>query len=308
MHVATYDEQTWIDLNDEYNKLPSKLRSKKDDRWLLKMKRLGLPFSFCRVTERGNIEREVPYWLGQKKSVWIQLEDWNQLLEGKVLSKEVTDVPGLVGEDGFVHAYKLMGMAHRQVHHISHSKPFLKAQDILQKELGVTQSEIIWNDGVSVWWHPRLADWAAFHVDVSFAMKATKWIDDAKAKLPGVAEKHRQALASISSTPHDEDNVLEKTIATELFAELGGRLEVPTKNGVADHVTEDEVIEIKKAKTVVHAFQAVGQVNAYSTSFPMLRKRVHLFGSSREVGACKACTELQDYASHNNVALTYQVR
>ena len=309
MHTIQFGEKLWVDMNVEYHNLPPSLKAGQSaDRWLTRLKKLGLPYCFCRVTVYGKIAEELSMKSAFKKSVWVPVDDWKQLLDGKPLSKEVSNVPGLISCDGFVNANKLLSLAYKQLHHVVNSNPYKKARDLLQAELEVDVSGVLRVVDDELLWHPRLADWVAFHVDTGFAIKATKWIDQAKLLLPGVAQEHQSALNDISADGWRSPGcVLETTIRDRLWESVGGKKEAMACQGFSDLVTCDEIIEVKKIRARISPYQAIGQVTAYASSYPTLKKRVHLFGSRKRVEFSMKCEDLSRFAAHNAVTLTFEI-
>lgn len=68
---------------------------------------------------------------------------------------------------------------------------------------------------------------------------------------------------------------LESVICARLKEELGALSEVVTPSGRIDLLTEDFVIEVKKAEKWK---DGVGQLQAYQVYYPTHQKRLHLFG------------------------------
>jgi phage anti-repressor protein len=66
----------------------------------------------------------------------------------------------------------------------------------------------------------------------------------------------------------------EKAIADSLAMALNGVREVVVEHGRVDIVTNDEIIEVKTASKWKHA---LGQLLAYTTTYPQHRLRMHLF-------------------------------
>lgn len=62
-----------------------------------------------------------------------------------------------------------------------------------------------------------------------------------------------------------------------LWQEVGGEIEVPTKTGRIDILTDTYVVEIKDVR---HWKAAVGQVLVYQLEFPSHQARIHLYGKS----------------------------
>ncbi|MBE9018894.1 hypothetical protein C7Y66_11000 [Chroococcidiopsis sp. CCALA 051] len=77
-------------------------------------------------------------------------------------------------------------------------------------------------------------------------------------------------------------NTIEKSICDRLHSELGGLVEVATPAGRNDLLTNAEIIEIKAIKDWK---AALGQILVYSGFYPQHQKRLHLFGSTKELKA-----------------------
>jgi predicted DNA-binding transcriptional regulator AlpA len=75
------------------------------------------------------------------------------------------------------------------------------------------------------------------------------------------------------------DNI-EQKICHLLKNKLGGLTEVSTPAGRIDLLTESEIIEVKR---ISDWKTALGQVLVYSGFYPEHRKRIHLFGNSKEL-------------------------
>lgn len=68
---------------------------------------------------------------------------------------------------------------------------------------------------------------------------------------------------------------VERVYADALAAKLNGHREVPVPTGFIDVLTDSEIIEVKYALCWKHA---IGQVQMYGLYYPLLAKRIHLFG------------------------------
>lgn len=75
-------------------------------------------------------------------------------------------------------------------------------------------------------------------------------------------------------------NRVENKIRDRLHVTLGGLVEVNTPAGRIDLLTQTEVIEVKYIKDWK---AALGQVLAYSGFYPQHLKRLHLFGSTKDL-------------------------
>lgn len=78
------------------------------------------------------------------------------------------------------------------------------------------------------------------------------------------------------------NNNLECQIRNRLHAVLAGLTEVTTPAGRIDLLTEAEIIEVKAVKDWK---AALGQILVYSGFYPQHQKRLHLFGTARELEA-----------------------
>ncbi len=72
-------------------------------------------------------------------------------------------------------------------------------------------------------------------------------------------------------------------------------MEVATKVGFIDLLTNNEIIEIKEGRCWKHA---VGQVLMYAVEYPDRKKRIHLFGSIPD-------DPIEEYCSLYDIAVSY---
>lgn len=77
---------------------------------------------------------------------------------------------------------------------------------------------------------------------------------------------------------NNQDHI-EFQIRDSLKSQLGGLTEVKTAAGRIDLLTETEIIEVKR---VGEWKSGLGQILAYSGFYPEHRKRLHLFGSTKD--------------------------
>lgn len=87
-----------------------------------------------------------------------------------------------------------------------------------------------------------------------------------------------------------DEKVREKTIQEKVQRMFGGKREVHTPVGYVDLVTDEMIVECKKARDHKHA---VGQILAYSQFFPNHQKAIYLFGECpANINECyKLCRE-----------------
>ncbi|MEG5049733.1 MULTISPECIES: hypothetical protein [unclassified Microcoleus] len=89
--------------------------------------------------------------------------------------------------------------------------------------------------------------------------------------LPELQSKNQKRKKSIKG--------LERKCQEKLATELTGETEVPTPAGNIDVLTPTEVIEIKH---ILGWKQAIGQILVYGKYYPSHKKRIHLFGETKE--------------------------
>jgi len=85
--------------------------------------------------------------------------------------------------------------------------------------------------------------------------------------------KLRKGSGGISETETPE-----KIVTMKLKWKLGGELEVGSRYGKIDLLTNDSIIEVKRYKSWKHA---LGQVLIYGLEYPNHEKKLYLFGSSK---------------------------
>ncbi len=73
---------------------------------------------------------------------------------------------------------------------------------------------------------------------------------------------------------------IEKAVRDRLHAQLGGLVEVATPAGRIDLLTNSEITEVKAIKDWK---AALGQILVYSGFYPKHQKRLHLFGTAKEL-------------------------
>ena len=81
--------------------------------------------------------------------------------------------------------------------------------------------------------------------------------------------------------PATKDNI-EQQLRDRLHAQLGGLVEVATPAGRIDLLTNSEITEVKAIKDWK---AALGQILVYSGFYPKHQKRLHLFGTAKELEA-----------------------
>ncbi|AFX93006.1 putative KilA-N domain-containing protein [Megavirus courdo11] len=119
--------------------------------------------------------------------------------------------------------------------------------------------------------HPILLTSIANWISPLFAVKISVWIEEWKKYSLKNSVKYYNALSKLES---NSNNNKEKIIQKTLQSELGGEIEVKTKYGYIDLLTNDKIIEIKSYETWKHA---LGQILIYSDEYENKNKCVYLF-------------------------------
>lgn len=210
----------------------------------------------------------------------------------------------LLNDDGMVNATLLCKRGGKQFAHWtegSKTKIFLKT---LSAELGVDIETLMsvsrGGSKRGSWVHPRVATRIAQWISEEFAVKATGWIEDAKAKIPGINAEYERALEDLKG---ERNSQVELEVRQRLALEVDGAQAVANVYGEIDILSDQEVIEVKWAPKFLHA---LGQILGYGESYPTKGKRVHLFGSAEEVDRVVAKGVSALFSSHG-VTLTTEV-
>lgn len=104
----------------------------------------------------------------------------------------------------------------------------------------------------------------------------------------GNQKKPRKGGPSLSDT-----ETYEWVITKKLMMEIGGEVEVGSRYGKIDLLTEDSIIEVKRYKSWKHA---LGQLLVYSIDYPNHKKMLYLYGSAKPRKSsweliCDACSK-----------------
>lgn len=119
--------------------------------------------------------------------------------------------------------------------------------------------------------HPLLVTHIAYWCGPRFAIKISMWIEEWKKHSPENELRYWTAIRDIKPSRQAD---IEKQIQHKLHKKLGGEIEVRTMFGRIDLLTSDAIIEIKKYDDWKCA---IGQICAYSTSYPNKQKMIYLF-------------------------------
>lgn len=102
----------------------------------------------------------------------------------------------------------------------------------------------------------------------------------------GNLKKTRRGGPSLSDT-----KTYEWVVTRKLSKELGGKIEVGSRYGKIDILTDEAIIEVKRYKSWKHA---LGQILIYSIDYPNHKKMLYLYGTSKPRKSaweliCNAC-------------------
>lgn len=130
----------------------------------------------------------------------------------------------------------------------------------------------------------------------SFCLQVSNWVEE---WCSYKKENHNKFLYEIYNLECDDNNEnnQEKVIQLRLQKELCGSIEVETKVGFIDLLTDNEIIEIKEGKNWKHA---IGQVLMYGVEYPQHKKRIHLFNIENN-------ETIEEYCQLYNVCVSYEL-
>jgi hypothetical protein len=165
----------------------------------------------------------------------------------------------IVNSEGYINLNKICtsgGKEFYQWKSLTRTTSFLKA---LSAELKIEQKELIKyvQGGLGerhYWGHPLVATYIAQWISSTFSVKVSLWVEDWKENKALPKEKYIKAITSIIP---DEKNHIEKQIQLKLQKQLNGEIEVETKFGYIDLLTDTQLIEIKNGVNWKHG---IGQL------------------------------------------------
>ena len=202
-----------------------------------------------------------------------------------ILSTEILKVTKLImtselfREDGYINATKLCqegGKLFASWKRLYSTEKHFKE---LSEELNITVDNLVqitrgnplkFKQGT--WIHPRLGTVLAQWISPTFGLKVSKWIEQWRQVKTENESEYKESISSI--TPESDKVYRERLIRDKLALEYSGKVEVETKFGKIDVLTENMIIEVKTAKSWKHA---LGQILAYSEEYKSHKKAVCLF-------------------------------
>lgn len=186
----------------------------------------------------------------------------------------------LFREDGYINATKLCQEGGKRMNDWSRLDSTKRHLKELSEELNITVDNLVqitkgghvtkFKQGT--WIHPRLGTVLAQWISPTFGLKVSKWIEQWRQVKTENESEYKESISRI--TPESDKVYRERLIRDKLALEYSGKVEVETKFGKIDVLTDDMIIEVKTAKSWKHA---LGQILAYSEEYPGHRKAVCLF-------------------------------
>ena len=182
-------------------------------------------------------------------------------------------------DDGYVNATELCKAGKKKFSHWNTLEKTQAFLNILSTHTKISADKLIdVKKGGNIqgsWVHPRVLTNIAQWISPEFDVLVTEWVEEWKALKLENTKKYIDAIENIDDT-YSKSSKEEEEVRDRLSAKLGGEIEVETKYGFIDIVTDTEIIEVKKASSYKHA---VGQILFYSNDkrFVKHNKRIHLF-------------------------------
>ncbi|BCS82505.1 putative KilA-N domain-containing protein [Cotonvirus japonicus] len=137
--------------------------------------------------------------------------------------------------------------------------------------------------------HPMLVTHIASWISPKFSARVNSWIEEWKLFSKNNNYKYFKELGNLKPSMSDTK---EKNIQLKLRKKYKGKLEVKTKSGHIDLLTNKYLIEIKNYQNWKHA---IGQLMVYSIYFPKKIKCLYLFGvGSNDLGEIKKVCKKYD--------------
>lgn len=206
-------------------------------------------------------------------------------------------------DDGYILATKMCQSGGKRLVKWRNSPDTKKFTELVKRHTNLTEDQLIIvkrggnnKNNQGTWIHSKLAIHLAMWLSSSFCLQVSNWIEE---WCSYKKENHNNFLYEIYNLECDNssENKQEKAIQLRLQEELGGDIEVETKVGFIDLLTEDEIIEIKEGKNWKHA---VGQVLMYAIEYPQHKKRIHLFNIERN-------DTIEKYCKLYDIVISYKI-
>jgi hypothetical protein len=207
----------------------------------------------------------------------------------------------LFRSDGYVNATELCRVGGKLMANYNRNGRSSKFAELLANKLGTPQDVLIQTrkGGLSTeqgtWVHPQIATNIANWISVEFSVNMSQWIEEWKNTSNENKDIYIAELERIVGHVYDQ---VERDIQKRLQNELGGVIEAESNFGLIDLLTDTELIEIKTFK---HWKHGMGQLYAYSKSYPNHKCRLHLFEH-------EGCTnmDIESVCEELGIVVTYE--
>jgi hypothetical protein len=205
----------------------------------------------------------------------------------------------IIRKDGYINVTKLCKKGGKKFSHWKSLDKTKTLLNLLSSKLNISEQELIkfnkkgGNNERAIWVHPLIATNVANWISVEFSVALSYWIEEWRNTSKINNDKYLKELNNLN--PYEKDRK-EKEIQLRLQTELNGEIEVKTKFGFIDLLTDTEIIEIKNGKSWKHG---LGQLCVYSKFYPDHQKRLHLFNIEKDIDIEKLCEEF-------NIKITYE--
>ena len=205
--------------------------------------------------------------------------------------------------DGYINATRLAQFGGKQGKHYAANASTQQFLDKLSCKLSVVKEVLVVSKHggqTCTWIHPQVATHFASWISSDFAACVSGWIDRAKALDPTIQTEYTNEMSVLKADGIEQK---EHAIRDALSARLEGTIEVVAEHGIIDVVTPTEVIEVKYAKKYLHA---IGQILGYSETFPDKTRRIHLFGSEKEL-TTSFLARVTALCDKHHISVTYEI-
>ena len=201
-------------------------------------------------------------------------------------------------KDGYINATLLCKNGGKEFKHWNRLEKTKKIINELSDQLDNDNLIEIVRGGINEhrcsWVHPRLGICLAQWISTKFMLDVSEWVEEWKMMSLKNTEKYKFSFENIE--PDNDRSCIEKEIQQRLRENLGGEIEVYTKFGYIDLLTQTELIEIKDGSAWKHG---LGQLLAYRKFYLEHKLRLHLFNIDVN-------NEISEWCGEYNVVVTYE--
>lgn len=208
--------------------------------------------------------------------------------------------------DGYINVTQLCKAGKKKFCHWNENSKSQEFLQILSSSINKNINELFVyecgsNSKRATWAHHQVAINIAQWISPWFSVELYKWIDEWKEHNSCNKNKFITTLNDITNNKIYNNRTVESNIKHRLAKELNGDMEVNTKFGRIDIVTDNEIIEIKHFNQWKHAF---GQILSYSKFYVNHNMRLHLFYFKNKT--VDNLREIENYLSEYNIRITIE--